>query len=123
MLVLAMSRAAGEARATSSSAFTQESIKTGFVKPADLGKDMIEFEDTGVAGHIIYTPEDSVPTCPYAQRADDAPAGTTAAVQLQGGNATGRWIVGPNNPTARARRRSSPRARWCSRTPSSPTTG
>ena len=39
-----------------------------------------------------------MPTCPYAQRADDAPAGTTAAVQLQGGNATGRFIVGPNNP-------------------------
>jgi len=26
------------------------------------------------------------------------PAGTTAAVQLQGGNATGRFVVGPNNP-------------------------
>ena len=79
-------------------AYTQRSIKSGFVKPADLGKGVIEFEDTGAAGHIIYTPEDSVPTCPYAQRADDAPAGTTAAVQLQGGNATGRWIVGPTNP-------------------------
>jgi hypothetical protein len=80
--------------------YTPSSIKTGFVKPADLGgKDIIEFEDDGVAGHIIYTPEDSVPTCPYAQRADDAPRGTTAAVQLQGGNSTGRWIVGPNNPT------------------------
>jgi len=78
--------------------YTESSIKSGFVKPADLGKDVIEFEDDGVAGHIIYTPEDSVPTCPYAQRADDAPAGTTAAVQLQGGNATGRWIVGPNSP-------------------------
>ena len=58
-----------------SSGYTQTSIKTGFVKPADLGgKNMIEFEDDGVAGHIIYTPEDSVPTCPYVQRADDAPA-------------------------------------------------
>jgi hypothetical protein len=83
-----------------SSGYTARSIKTGFVKPADLGgKNIIEFEDDGVAGHIIYTPEDSVPTCPYAQRADDAPRGTTAAVQLQGGNSTGRWIVGPNNPT------------------------
>jgi hypothetical protein len=83
-----------------SQAYTRQSIKSGFVAPKDLGggKDLIAFEDTGVAGHIIYTPEDSVPTCPYAQRADDAPAGTTAAVQLQGGNATGRWIVGPNNP-------------------------
>jgi hypothetical protein len=80
-------------------AFTQSSIKSGFVKPADLGgKGVIEFQDDGSAGHIIYTPEDSVPTCPYAQRADDAPAGTVAAVQLQGGNSTGRWIVGPSNP-------------------------
>jgi hypothetical protein len=83
-----------------SATFTEKSIRTGFVKPADLGKSgIIEFEDDGVAGHIIYTPEDSVPTCPYAQRADDAPTGTKAAVQLQGGNSTGRWIVGPNNPT------------------------
>ena len=82
-----------------SSGYTETSIKTGFVKPADLGgSGIIEFQDDGVAGHIIYTPEDSVPTCPYAQRADDAPTGTTAAVQLQGGNSTGRWIVGPNNP-------------------------
>ncbi|WP_157592725.1 hypothetical protein [Solirubrobacter soli] len=82
-----------------SSKFTQSSIRTGFVKPADLGgSGIIEFQDDGVAGHIIYTPEDSVPTCPYAQRADDAPQGTTAAVQLQGGNSTGRWIVGPNQP-------------------------
>jgi len=66
------------------------------------GMNGIAFEDDGVAGHIIYTPEDSVPTCPYSQRADDAPAGTTAAVQLQGGNSTGRFIVGPNNPTREA---------------------
>jgi hypothetical protein len=78
--------------------YTQRSIRTGFVKPADLGKGTIEFEDTGAAGHIIYTPEDSVPTCPYVQRADDAPAGMIAAVELQGGNATGRFIVAPQNP-------------------------
>jgi hypothetical protein len=83
-----------------SAGFTKDSIKTGFVKPADLGsKGIIEFEDTGVAGHIIYTPEDSIPTCPYVQRADDAPTGTKAAVQLQGGNSTGRFIVGPNMPS------------------------
>jgi hypothetical protein len=83
-----------------SSGFTESTIKTGFVKPADLGgKNVIEFEDDGIAGHIIYTPEDSIPTCPYVQRADDAPAGLTAAVQLQGGNSTGRWIVGPSPPT------------------------
>jgi len=40
-----------------------------------------------------------VPTCPYVQRADDAPADSTAAVELQGGNATGRFIVGPSPPT------------------------
>jgi hypothetical protein len=83
----------------SSSGFTQRSIKNGFVKPADLGKGTIAFEDTGVAGHIIYTPEDSVPTCPYVQRADDAPVDAmTPAVELQGGNSTGRFIVGPQNP-------------------------
>ncbi len=85
-----------------SPAYTQDSIQDGFVKPTDLGKGMIAFEDTGEAGHIIYTPEDSVPTCPYAQRADDAPAGTIAAVELQGGNATGRFIVGPPTPTREA---------------------
>src|SRR4051794_35723527 len=80
--------------------FTQRSIRTGFVKPADLGgENIIELEDNGVAGHIIYTPEDSVPTCPYVQRADDAPANSTAALELQGGNSTGRWIVGPNQVT------------------------
>jgi hypothetical protein len=80
-------------------AYTQRSIKSGFVKPADLGKGTIAFEDTGVAGHIIYTPEDSVPTCPYVQRADDAPVDAmTPAVELQGGNSTGRVIVGPQNP-------------------------
>jgi hypothetical protein len=80
--------------------YTKASIRTGFVKPADLGgRNIVEFQDDGVAGHIIFTPEDSVPTCPYAQRADDAPRGTTAAVQLQGGNSTGRWVVGPNTPT------------------------
>jgi hypothetical protein len=78
--------------------YTQRSIRSGFIKPADLGKGMIEFEDDGVAGHIIYTPEDSVPTCPYVQRADDAPRGSTAAVQLQGGNSTGRFVVGPQDP-------------------------
>ena len=80
--------------------FTQRSIKTGFVKPADLGgKGVIAFEDTGVSGHIIYTPEDSVPTCPYVQRADDAPVDAMIpAVELQGGNSTGRFIVGPQNP-------------------------
>jgi hypothetical protein len=79
--------------------YTLRSIKSGFVKPADLGKGVIAFEDTGVAGHIIYTPEDSVPTCPYVQRADDAPIDAmTPAVELQGGNSTGRFIVGPQNP-------------------------
>ena len=86
-----------------SSGFTPRSIKTGFVKPADLGgKGIIEFEDDGVAGHIIFTPEDSVPTCPYVQRADDAPRGSTAAVELEGGNSTGRFVVGPNLVTRAA---------------------
>jgi hypothetical protein len=84
--------------------YTPDTIQSAFVAPADLGggKDLVSFEDDGSAGHIVYTPEDSVPTCPYAQRADDAPAGTIAAVQLQGGNATGRFIVGPVNATPEA---------------------
>jgi hypothetical protein len=83
-----------------SAGFTRTSIKSGFVKPADLGgKNIVSFQDDGVAGHIIYTPEDSVPTCPYVQRADDAPADSTAAVELPGGNSTGRFIVGPSPPT------------------------
>jgi len=83
-----------------SAGFTRTSIKSGFVKPADLGgKNIVSFQDDGVAGHIVYTPEDSVPTCPYVQRADDAPRGSTAAVELQGGNSTGRFIVGPSPPT------------------------
>jgi hypothetical protein len=40
-----------------------------------------------------------VPTCPYVQRADDAPVDSMIpAVELQGGNSTGRWIVGPDQP-------------------------
>jgi hypothetical protein len=81
-----------------SSGYTQRSIRTGFVKPADLGKGTIAFADTGVAGHIIYTPEDSVPTCPYVQRADTVSNGVQPAVELDGGNPTGRFIVGPPNP-------------------------
>src|SRR4051794_19745137 len=102
-IVAATIALAGCGGGADSSGFTQSSIKTGFVKPADLGgKGIIQFEDNGVAGHIIYTPEDSVPTCPYVQRADDAPQGSLAAVELQGGNSTGRWIVGPNQVTREA---------------------
>ncbi len=102
-IVAATIALAGCGGGADSSGFTQRSIRTGFVKPADLGgKGIIEFEDDGVAGHIIYTPEDSVPTCPYVQRADDAPHGSTAAVELQGGNSTGRFIVGPNQVTREA---------------------
>src|SRR4051794_16727312 len=86
-IVAAAIAIAGCGGGSDSPGYTQRSIKSGFVKPADLGKGMVAFEDTGVAGHIIYTPEDSVPTCPYVQRADDAPTDAmTPAVELQGGN-------------------------------------
>src|SRR5690242_4521367 len=102
-IVAATVALAGCGGGTDSSGFTQRSIKTGFVKPADLGgENIVSFEDDGAAGHIVYTPEDSVPTCPYVQRADDAPRDSTAAVELQGGNSTGRFIVGPNQVSREA---------------------
>src|SRR5262245_55133649 len=100
VVVAATIALAGCGGGNDSPAFTPRSVRTGLVKPGDTGgKNIIEFEDNGVAGHIIYTPEDSVPTCPYVQRADDAPGNSIAALELQGGNSTGRWIVGPNQVT------------------------
>jgi hypothetical protein len=81
--------------------FTTRTIQTGFVKPADLGKNVVTFEDDGhVGGHVIFTPEDSVPTCPYAQRADDIKVAVQPAVELVGGDWTKRLVVAPPNPDA-----------------------
>lgn len=85
---------------SSATTFTQSSIRAGLVKPADLGKGTIQIQDQGQGGHIIFTPEDSVPTCPYVQRADDVKNVVQAGLELAGGNSIGRWIVGPPNPNA-----------------------
>ncbi|HWK30025.1 MAG TPA: hypothetical protein VNS09_25875 [Solirubrobacter sp.] len=78
--------------------YTTQSIRAGLVKPADLGKGAIELRDTGHASHVIYTPPESVPTCPYVQRADDTTGLIEAAVVLDAGSPTRRIIVSPPNP-------------------------
>jgi hypothetical protein len=78
--------------------YTVRSVKRGFVTRADLGKGLIAFQDTEHSNHVIYTPTDSVPTCPYVQRADTVTNAVQPAVELDGGNPTGRFIVGPPNP-------------------------
>jgi hypothetical protein len=78
--------------------YTERSIQRGFVTAADVGEGAMSFRDPEHGTHIIYTPPDSVPTCPYVQRADDVAGQVDAAVQLDGGNSTGRFIVGPRNP-------------------------
>jgi hypothetical protein len=78
--------------------YTVRSVKRGFVTKADLGKGLIALQDTEHSNHIIYTPTDSIPTCPYVQRADTVTNGTRPAIELDGGNPTGRFIVGPPNP-------------------------
>ena len=78
--------------------YTVESIRSGFIKPADIGADTFEIEDEGHGSHVNYTPEGSVPTCPYVQRSDDVEGVVEAAVELPGGNPTGRLIVAPSRP-------------------------
>jgi hypothetical protein len=78
--------------------YTVRSIKRGFVTKADLGRGLIAFQDTEHSNHIIYTPTDSIPTCPYVQRADTVTNGIQPAIELEGGNSSGRFIVGPSNP-------------------------
>src|SRR5262249_61647058 len=72
--------------------YTVRSIKRGFVTRADLGKDLLAFQDTEHSNHIIYTPTDSVPTCPYVQRADTVTNGVQPSIELDGGNSTARFI-------------------------------
>jgi hypothetical protein len=78
--------------------YTEKSIKAGFVTAEDLGKGAMAFEEVEHASHVIYTPPESVPTCPYVQRADDLEADVDAAVELVGGNSTGRFIVASRDP-------------------------
>jgi hypothetical protein len=82
--------------------YTVRSVKAGFVRKADLGgKGILAIQDTEHSNHIIYTPTDSVPTCPYSQRADDLTHRVEPALELNGGNSTGRFILGPENPRRR----------------------
>ena len=78
--------------------YTKESIKAGLVKPADIGKGAFAIDDVGHASHVIYTPPESVPTCPYVQRSDDAEGLVEAAVVLDAGTPIRRSIVSPPNP-------------------------
>ncbi|GII34276.1 hypothetical protein [Planotetraspora mira] len=75
--------------------YTVNSIRSGLVSPSDLGKGATEFEDTDHASHVIYTPPNSIPTCPYVQRSEDAQVDVQPAIEPVGGNPTGRFIVGP----------------------------
>lgn len=75
--------------------YTVETIRSGFVGAADLGEGAIAFEDDDHASHTIYTPPNSIPTCPYVQRSDDVQVPVEAAVEPVGGNPTGRFIVAP----------------------------
>ncbi|HYU05544.1 MAG TPA: hypothetical protein VEL02_17000 [Jatrophihabitantaceae bacterium] len=77
--------------------FTVRSVQSGFITAHDLGDGAIQFADTGHGAHIVYTPPDSIPTCPYVQRADDVTVTVQPAVELPGGNSTGRVIVGPRD--------------------------
>jgi hypothetical protein len=78
--------------------YTVNSIHLGFATIKDIGKGAIQVEDSEHGSHVIYTPPNSVPTCPYVQRADDTTVEVQPAVELVGGNPTGRFIVGPSNP-------------------------
>jgi hypothetical protein len=81
------------------SSYTVQSVKAGFITTGDLGAGTIQVDDSDHTGaHIIYTPPDSVPTCPYVQRADDVTGNVPPAVELPGSNSTGRFVVGPRDP-------------------------
>lgn len=95
---VALAACGGSGSSGSDGKYTVRSVRRGFVTKADLGKGLIALQDTEHSNHIIYTPTDSIPTCPYVQRADTVTNGTRAAIELDGGNSTGRFIVGPPNP-------------------------
>ncbi|SDH15528.1 hypothetical protein SAMN05421869_101610 [Nonomuraea jiangxiensis] len=75
--------------------YTVSSVRSGLVKPADLGKGAVEVEDGDHGSHVVYTPPNSIPTCPYVQRSEDVQVAVQPAVEPVGGNPTGRFIVGP----------------------------
>ena len=95
---VALAACGGGAGSGGDAQYTVRSVKRGFVTKADLGKGLIALQDTEHSNHIIYTPTDSIPTCPYVQRADTVTNGVQPSIELDGGNSTGRFIVGPPNP-------------------------
>ena len=99
-VAVALAGCGGSSDKSAGPRYTAQSIRSGFIKPADVGKGTIEFEDTGHGSHVVYTPEDSVPTCPYVQRADDVQGVVEAAVELPGGNPTGRFVIAPSHPAS-----------------------
>ncbi|MER7444630.1 hypothetical protein [Micromonospora avicenniae] len=75
--------------------YTVDSVRSGLVSPEDLGEGAIEIEDEGHSSHVIYTPPNSIPTCPYVQRSEDVEVAVEPAIEPVGGNPTGRTIVAP----------------------------
>ncbi|MFJ2033980.1 hypothetical protein [Streptosporangium sp. NPDC087985] len=75
--------------------YTVDSIRFGLVSPSDLGEGAIEIKDNGHSSHVVNTPPNSIPTCPYVQRSDDVKVDVEPAVEPVGGNPTGRFIVAP----------------------------
>ncbi|MEU2613490.1 hypothetical protein ABZ570_18175 [Micromonospora sp. NPDC007271] len=75
--------------------YTVDSVRFGLVKPSDLGDGATEIKDNGHSSHVIYTPPNSIPTCPYIQRSEDVEVDVEPAIEPVGGNPTGRSIVAP----------------------------
>ncbi|MEU8263160.1 hypothetical protein AB0C02_21335 [Micromonospora sp. NPDC048999] len=75
--------------------YTVDSIRLGLVRAGDLGDGATEIKDNGHSSHVVYTPPNSIPTCPYSQRSEDVGADVQPAVEPVGGNPTGRIIVAP----------------------------
>ncbi|TYB98804.1 hypothetical protein FXF53_16985 [Micromonospora sp. WP24] len=75
--------------------YTVDSVRSGLVSPSDLGEGAIEIEDEGHSSHVIYTPPNSIPTCPYVQRSETVEVAVEPAIEPVGGNPTGRTIVAP----------------------------
>ncbi|WP_433412763.1 hypothetical protein ACQP1V_26665 [Microtetraspora malaysiensis] len=85
----------GAPQASTKPPYTLDSIRSGLVSPGDLGEGATEFKDNGHASHVVYTPPNSIPTCPYVQRSEDVEVDVRPAVEPVGGMPTGRFIVGP----------------------------
>ncbi|OKI49109.1 hypothetical protein [Micromonospora sp. CB01531] len=75
--------------------YTVDSIRFGLVSPSDLGDGATEIKDNGHSSHVVYTPPNSIPTCPYVQRSEDVEVNVEPAIEPVGGNPTGRIIVAP----------------------------